>query len=28
LMLKAFPGHIAPLATRWTAAGERYARVG
>jgi ATP-dependent DNA helicase RecG len=28
LMLKSYPGHIAPLAMRWTAAGERYARVG
>ena len=28
LMLQSYPGHIAPLAMRWTAAGERYARVG
>jgi ATP-dependent DNA helicase RecG len=28
LMLRAYPDHIAPLAMRWTGAGERYARVG
>ena len=28
LMLRAYPEHVAPLATRWTGAGERYARVG
>ena len=28
LMLRAYPQHVAPLATRWTGAGERYARVG
>jgi ATP-dependent DNA helicase RecG len=28
LMLRAYPEHIAPLAMRWTGAGERYARVG
>jgi ATP-dependent DNA helicase RecG len=28
VMLKAYPDHIAPLAMRWTGAGERYARVG
>jgi len=28
LMLKAYPQNVAPLATRWTGAGERYARVG
>jgi ATP-dependent DNA helicase RecG len=28
LMLSAYPEHVAPLATRWTGAGERYARVG
>jgi ATP-dependent DNA helicase RecG len=28
LMLRAYPDHLAPLAMRWTGAGERYARVG
>ncbi len=28
LMLKSYPDHVAPLALRWTGAGERYARVG
>ena len=28
LMFRAYPEHIAPLAMRWTGAGERYARVG
>jgi ATP-dependent DNA helicase RecG len=27
-MLRSYPQHVAPLATRWTGAGERYARVG
>lgn len=28
LMLASYPDHVAPLAMRWTGAGERYARVG